>query len=58
MTNPKDPPLTRLDQIINQLGQLYAEADQIIDSHVGKVRERVAPTTPRGIFREPTGSLN
>jgi hypothetical protein len=54
MDEPKNP-LSRLDQIIDQLGALYAEADQIIDSHVEKARERVAPKMPRRC--EPTGNL-
>jgi hypothetical protein len=59
MSDPKDDdPINRLDQIIDQLGRLYAEADQIIDSHVEKVRERTAPMTHRIVRQcEPTGDL-
>ncbi len=48
---------TWLDEIINQLGRLYAEADEIIDRNVGRARERTASTTPRHVRCEPTGGL-
>jgi len=49
----KNGAMNRLDEIINQLGSLYSEADQILDSLVEKVREHDAP--PRR--REPAGNL-
>jgi hypothetical protein len=42
----KDP-ISRLDQIIEQLGRLYAEADQIIDSRIEKVRDAIRITPQR-----------
>jgi hypothetical protein len=57
MSEPKNP-INRLDEIITQLAGLYREADQIIDSHIEKARERTVPTTHRIVRRrEPAGDL-
>jgi hypothetical protein len=52
MDKAKHGGMDRLDQIINQLGDLYAEADKIIDRYVAEVREREATTTPLGVVRQ------
>jgi hypothetical protein len=52
MSNPKEGDLiNRLEQIIDELGRLYAEADQILDSRIEMVRERMTP--PRARQHEP-----
>jgi hypothetical protein len=49
----KNGAMDRLDEIINQLGALYTEADKILDSLVERAREVDAPSRRR----EPAGSL-
>jgi hypothetical protein len=53
MDKPKST-MDRLDQIITQLGALYAEADELIDRYVAEAREREAMTTPLGVSRAQT----